>query len=132
MPGMVINVEGEGGAYETIFKRYRNTVELPHDIPVRVETLDNGMTSGAPSIGFIIELPKPGLVVIAQTSVKLFQMCAFVTLSKYGDLTEGSVLGTFTQGGTANLTLSTAAACPACNRQIPGSCKFCPECGAKT
>lgn len=130
MPQLNVNVDGQGGGYADIF-RGRRRIDLPDDVPIRVETLDHGMTSGAPSVAFIIELPAERAVVLAQTSVRLFQMAAFATLSKYGDLTDGAVMGTFQIGGTAELTLSTPASCPKCARTIPGSCRYCPECGAR-
>jgi len=131
MPTMEIQADGKCGHYGELLRRYPRVLELRQDIPIRVETLEGGMQTGKPSIAFIIELPQIGEVVLAQTSVKLFQMCAFVTFANYGDQTEGAVLGTFMRGGTAKLTLSSAAECPACHRQIPSSCKFCPECGGR-
>jgi hypothetical protein len=131
MPLMEIQVEGTGGKYAEVFRRQRGMIEMPHDIPIRVETLDRGMESGAPSLAFILELPQIGKVVVAQTSLKLFQMCAAATLAKYGDQTQGALMGTFDLGGKAEFLLSSAAECPGCRRQIPGSCKFCPECGVR-
>lgn len=130
MPQLNINVEGEGGAYEEVFAG-RRRIDLPDNIPIRIETLDGGMQGGKPSVGIIIELPAERAVVLAQTSVKLFQMAAFAMLSKYGDMTNGAVLGSFVAGGTAELTLSDAVNCTKCTRKIPSSCKFCPECGAR-
>jgi hypothetical protein len=131
MPSMEIKTDGAGGEYGDVFQRQRGVIEMPHDVPIRIETLDHGMQSGAPSLAFIIELPQIGRVVLAQTSVKLFQMCAAATLAKYGDQTQGAILGTFDLGGAAELLLSSAEECPGCRRQIPGSSKFCPECGVR-
>lgn len=105
MPFMEIQIDGAGGKYAEIFRRAtRGIIEMPEDVPIRVETLDRGMASGAPSVAFIIELPQIQRVVLAQTSVKLFQMCAMATLAKYGDQTDGAVFGTLI-GGQAELTL---------------------------
>jgi hypothetical protein len=131
MPQLEINVEGDGGAYAEVFKRCTRHVHLPDGLSIRMETLDHGMTSGKPSVAIILELPAEDCVVIAQTSVRLFQMAAHATLAKYGDLTDGAVLGTFQAGGEANLTLSDAVACPKCYGLVPDSCQFCPNCGAK-
>jgi hypothetical protein len=99
MPEMNISIIGIGGEFADIFAKYR-TVELPHDIPIRVETLDGGMQGGKPSVGFIIELPDENIVVLAQTSVRLFQMAAWATFAKYGDLTEGAKLSKLAQDWT--------------------------------
>jgi hypothetical protein len=87
MPEMLIRTEGAGGEFADVFRRHRR-VEMPHNIPIRVETLDHGMKGGAPSCAFIIELPAERMVVLAQTSVKLFQMAAVATFAKYGDVTQ--------------------------------------------
>lgn len=130
MPALDLKLDGIGGSYADVFQRYP-TVHMREDIPIRMETLDHGMTSGKPSVAIILELPQVRGVVLARTSVRLFQMAAFGMLSRYGDLTDGAVMGQFTVGGTANLTLSDAVDCPKCTRSIPSSCHFCPECGAK-
>jgi hypothetical protein len=129
MPEMLIRTEGAGGEFADVFRRHRR-VEMPHNIPIRVETLDHGMKGGAPSCAFIIELPAERMVVLAQTSVKLFQMAAVATFAKYGDVTQGSFLGSLADG-KFTMTMSKVADCPSCRRQIPGSCKYCMECGAK-
>jgi len=106
-------------------------LEVPESIPLRLETLDHGMQSGAPSIAMIIEVPTIHEVVVAQTSVKLFQLCAMTTLSKYGDQTDGAMTGKLDVGGKAELTFSRIEKCTGCGREIPGSCKFCPEWGVR-
>jgi hypothetical protein len=103
-------------------------LRLSHDKPIRVETLDHGMQTGKPSIAFILEFPD--MVVVAETSVKLFQLACYATLSRYGDLTAGAVSGKLDKG-TAHLTFSSVSKCPSCSREIPSSCKYCMECGAK-
>lgn len=140
MPEMVINVVGTGGAYADVFQR-RTLVEMPQEIPIRVETLDGGIQGGKPSIAFVIELPpsalpsqifRTGITILAQTSVKLFQLAAAATLGKYGDQTQGALRGIWDPlQGKAELHLSAAMPCPGCHREIASSCKYCPECGAK-
>ena len=53
--------------------------------PIQVCTLDGGMTSGNPSVAIRIDLPD-GSVVVAETSVRLFQMAAAAMRGKYGDV----------------------------------------------
>jgi hypothetical protein len=101
-----------------------------------LEVLDHGMESGAPSVTIMVLVDVPGLpvrrlAVAAQTSLKLFQVAAATTLAKYGDLTHGALLGAFTPGGNAELTLSEEVQCPACRKRIPSSCRYCFNCGAK-
>ena len=131
MPKMEIQIEGTGGKYAHILRRYRRILEVPENIPLRLETLDHGMQSGAPSIAMVIEVPAVHEVVLAQTSVKLFQLCAAATLAKYGDQTQGAMAGKFDLGGKAELTFSRIEKCAGCGRDISGSCKFCPECGVR-
>ena len=50
-------------------------------------TLENGMSEGNPSVGFMIELDD-GTCVFAQTSLKLFQMANAAFTGKWGDVTE--------------------------------------------
>ena len=128
---MQIEIDGQGGKYAELLQRYKargGLIKAPDEVPIRVETLDHGMQSGAPSIVFLIELPDRGQIIFAETSLKLFQMAAAVTLARYGDATEGAALGRLHEG-KFELTLSAPAECAGCHSQIPGSCKFCPECG---
>jgi hypothetical protein len=96
---MEIQIEGTGGKYADVLRRYRRVLEVPDSVPLHLETLDHGMQSGAPSIALIIEVPAIPEVVVAQTSLKLFQLCAAATFSKYGDQTGGAYMGNFSLGG---------------------------------
>ena len=101
------------------------------------------MQSGAPSVVFVtlVDMPatavfayqKPRrLAVMAQTSLKLFQVAAATTLAKYGDLTGGGLIGVFDQAGKkAELTISEETKCSACGKRIPSSCRYCFNCGVK-
>jgi len=129
VPQMVIRVEGQGGAFADVLHQYRRITEMPHDVPIRVETLDHGMESGAPSVAFIIELPELRRCIVAETSLKLFQLAAAATFARYGDMTGGSFMGVL-EKGSFRLNLSAPVDCPACKQTVPGSCKFCPHCGA--
>ena len=142
MPQIDIRTDGTGGAFEEVFARAAQCRDsghavpyhrawMPENLPIRIETLDGGMVGGAPSVAFILELPQERMIAAAQTSVKLFQMAAIATYSRYGDLTRGAFSGFLEPEGKATLTLSHVAKCPSCSRDIPGACKFCMECGAK-
>jgi len=89
--------------------------------PLRIETLDGGLASGGPSVGLIIELPpERRAAVLAQTSVKLFQLAAGTTHVRYGDMTGGGRVGLISENRAA-LTFSPAVGYPNCVREIPGS-----------
>ena len=47
MPHMEIQIEGTGGKYAHVLRRYRRVLEVPESVPLRLETLDHGMQSGA-------------------------------------------------------------------------------------
>ena len=119
MPLMEIKIDGTGGKYAHILRRYRRLLEVPESIPLRLEPLDHGMRSGAPSIALIIEVPTIREVILAQTSVKLFQLSAMATLSKSGDQTDGAFTGTLDLSGWAELVFSRIAKCTGPSRQIP-------------
>lgn len=131
MPEMSIVLDGAGGAYAEVFRR-RRMVEVPDDVPIRLETLDGGMQGGKPSIAFIIELPTEGIVVLAQTSLKLFQLVAAATLGKYGDCTGGGgkLRATFDAArGPQDIQYFDMEPCPTCKKTIPKPANFCPACG---
>jgi len=90
MPKLVINVEGKGGAYADRL-RGREVIDV-EDLggELLLETLDGGMQSGAPSVVFLLLVDVPTvaayrkpqrLAIIAQTSLKLFQVAAATTLA---------------------------------------------------
>ena len=54
--------------------------------PIQIVTLDGGMASGKPSVMIRLDLPD-GRLVLAETSVALFQMAAAAMTGRYGDLT---------------------------------------------
>ena len=54
--------------------------------PIKIVTLDGGMASGKPSVMIRLDLPD-GRLVLAETSVALFQMAAAAMTGRYGDLT---------------------------------------------
>jgi len=126
---MIIRTEGQGGAFADVLARYR-VVELPHDRPINIETLDGGMSDGAASVAFIFELPGERIAVLAQTSLKLFQMAAAATLAKYGDVTGGGYRA-YIDGNTAKLHMESLANCPRCDRDIFASSRYCQHCGSK-
>jgi hypothetical protein len=70
------------------------------------EVLEGGMQSGSASVAImaLLDLPAPGLrprsvAVIAQTSLRLFQIAAAATLGKYGDMTASALIGAFAPDG---------------------------------
>lgn len=76
---MRIVLEGDG-AFPEIVGREMIRVE-----DFAVTALEGGMSSGRPSVAFFIELPD-GRVVMAETSMRLFQMAAAAFRAKYGDV----------------------------------------------
>jgi hypothetical protein len=121
-----VNVEGRGGAFADRLRGCR--IVDAKDGEMLIEVVDNGMQSGAPSVA--IMMLTGGQAVIAQTSLKLFQVAAAATLEKYGDLTGGALTGFLdTASGTADIQFSEAVKCLHCGREIPGDYTYCPHCG---
>jgi len=88
--------------------------------PLHIETFNGGLASGVPSAGLIIELPpERRAAVLAQTSVKLFQLAAGATYVRYGDMTWGGRVGLISENRAA-LIFSPAVGYPNCVREIPG------------
>ena len=52
---------------------------------LHIAALKQGMKSGAPSVGFRIDLPNGRSVVFAQTSLALFLSAADIMRARYGD-----------------------------------------------
>src|SRR5579863_5249693 len=99
-----ISLDLEGGpktSYEHPLLLRGPVVMPPETAPIWIESLDHGMQGGKPSLALIIELSDFELVVCAQTTVRLFQMAAYATMARYGDLTEGGILGSFSRGKSA-------------------------------
>jgi hypothetical protein len=148
MPNLIVNVEGKGGAFsDRIAGRQVVDVDALAG-ELMIETLDGGMQSGKPSVAIIVLVDVAGrivgsretgvgrdgvhkLAIIAQTSVKLFQVAAAAMLAKYGDMTQGGLTGAFSPGGKAELYMSEETSCPKCNKRIPSHCRYCFNCGAK-
>lgn len=78
MPSLRIVLEGDNAFPEYQGKKIVNV----HNFAVTA--LEGGMASGRPSVAFLIELPD-GTVVMAETSLALFQSANRVFLAKYGD-----------------------------------------------
>jgi hypothetical protein len=153
MPKLAINVEGKGGAYADRL-RDREVIDVEAlGGELLLEVLDAGMESGNPSVGIMTLVDVPDtpasfsrgtapsayaashprrLAVIAQTSLRLFQIAAAATLAKYGDRTGGGLIAAFDPAGKkAELTVSEEMKCPACGKRIPSSCRYCFDCGVK-
>jgi hypothetical protein len=128
MPTIELKIDGQGGAFHDLLSACA-TKEAPHNYPIRIESLDHGMASGAPSVAIYLQVDGHH-VVFAQTTVKLFIMAAAALHGKYGD--QGAFMASWDPSrGKATFTVSQEAECPKCHRHIPSSCKFCMECGAK-
>lgn len=125
MPELQINIAGAGGGYAD---RLRGRDVMNTDV-ILVETLDDGMQSGKPSVAFIC-LVGADRAVIAQTSLRLFQMACAATIGRYGNVTGDAVLAKL-QEGVGTLHVSEIQNCPKCRAELPGICKFCYECGEK-
>lgn len=148
MPEMRVDVDSgdakyDEGKYGHIIRRHP-VLLLPHESPIYITTKLHGMTSGAPTVAFIMEFAKEKLVVMAETSLKLFQLAACATYGAHGDATEGAMMGHMlegmtdlgnsqrsTGGRTFKMELSCVVKCPKCHDDIPGSCRYCPWCGNK-
>ena len=56
------------------------------DPPIQIGALEGGMVGGRPSVAIRIDLPDGGIVV-AETSLRLFQMANAALLGRFGDVT---------------------------------------------
>ncbi len=56
------------------------------DLPIQIGALEGGMRGGAPSVAIRFDLPD-GRIVVAETSLKLFQMANAALLGRFGDVT---------------------------------------------
>jgi hypothetical protein len=81
-----LSLHGDGAFADLADKPQEQILKLPDGWPIQIATLDGGMASGNPSVMIRIDLPD-GKVVLAETSVKLWQMCAAAMRGKYGDVT---------------------------------------------
>lgn len=56
------------------------------DPPIQIGALEGGMVGGRPSVAIRIDLPD-GRIVVAETSLRLFQMANAALLGRFGDVT---------------------------------------------
>lgn len=56
------------------------------DPPIQIGALEGGMVSGRPSVAIRIDLPD-GRIVVAETSLRLFQVANAALLGRFGDVT---------------------------------------------
>jgi len=82
MPSMRILMNAEGSLGGIDPSKIIHTTE-----PFTVATLAGGMESGTPSVAFIITLPD-GRVVLAETSLALFQEAARMFATRFGWVNE--------------------------------------------
>jgi hypothetical protein len=127
MPEMILRIEGEVPPEWRVDEKAYQT-----ELPLRVCTLDHGMASGRPSVAVFVDFFRLGRkeTVVAQTSVKLFQLAAAAMLGKYGDQTGTAFASHFSQD-TAKITFSEEIKCHECGAGIPSHFKHCHECGVK-
>jgi hypothetical protein len=78
MPVMTIKLDADGCLNDV---SPDNVIHIAS--PITVGALAHGMESGAPSVAFIFKLPD-GRTVLAETSMKLFQMAAEGFAARYG------------------------------------------------
>lgn len=86
MIALDIFVDGEGMLNDVPMSKIVNASNVSS---IKLGVLNAGLESGKPSVGIAIPLPD-GKVVLAQTSLKLFQQAAAIFTAKYGSqLDEG-------------------------------------------
>ena len=56
------------------------------DPPIQIGALEGGMVGGRPSVAIRIDLPD-GRIVVAETSLRLFQMANAALRGRFGDVT---------------------------------------------
>jgi hypothetical protein len=123
-----IYIGGEGGHYADRMRRCKPPWE-PEEI--LIETLDRGMQSGAPSVAIIMLNYVTREALVGQTSARLFLLAAEAIKAKYGDLVGALVVSADLASGTAELTVSAETMCSHCQKRIPGSFRYCSNCGTK-
>lgn len=85
MPVMILDLSGQEPTWPDIIERGRTIIHLGQDAPpIRVSGLLGGMTSGAPSVAFRLDIDDERTV-IAETSLKLFLDVATVLKAKFGE-----------------------------------------------
>ena len=80
-----LHLDGDG-AFADLADRRDQIIELDEGSVMHIAGLAGGMASGRPSVMFRFDLPD-GRVVIAQTSLALFQVAAAGLTGRYGDVT---------------------------------------------
>lgn len=82
MISMTIILEGDNAWPDLKDKDFVHLREGP---PIQVAVLDQGMSSGRPSVAMRIDLPD-GSSIVAETSARLFATAARAIMAKYPDL----------------------------------------------
>jgi len=86
MPVLSVILDGDN-CWPDIRTRQQDVIHLGNNAPpIQVACLTGGMTSGLPSVTFRIDLPD-GKVVLAETSLRLFQIAAAAITARFGDVT---------------------------------------------
>ena len=80
MLALTILMEGDGMLKDIPEEKIVHVVQ-----PITVAALDQGMTSGKPSVAIAIPL-EDGRIVLAETSMRLFLAAARAFRTRYGDL----------------------------------------------
>jgi hypothetical protein len=81
---LTVTLDGDG-CWPDLEDKIGSVIHLNHG-ELQVAVLDNGMTSGKPSITIRVDLPDK--VVLAETSARLFCTAAKLIMAKYPDLFE--------------------------------------------
>lgn len=67
----------------------KEIIHIANDAPpIRVATLDHGVSSGLPSVAIRFDLPD-GRTVVAETSARLFCSAALAIMARYPTLMQG-------------------------------------------
>lgn len=80
-----LNLNGDGAWPDIADKKDKLT--WINDGELSISCLPKGMTSGAPSVAIRIDLPD-GRIIVAETSMRMFQIAAVAMRARYGDQTQ--------------------------------------------
>lgn len=122
-PALGIKLNGDG-AWPDLAGRMGDVIHVGNDGTFEMSGLRNGMSSGAPSVCFRLDLPD-GKVVLAETSWRLFELAYKAFLGKFGpaDFSDGDAALELDLGGGGKTRLQMLP------ENVPGftECELCGE-----